>query len=437
MGIVLNRVSHDSTTPPALYGAAGLEAPVPAAARWNDTVDAAIVGGGITGLWTAYHLATQGARVAVLERHQIGHGASGRAFGQLVPYLKHSRQKVVADFGATRGAPLSDAVAAAPAKISAFLEQHQIACAATRTGILFGARTAAGRRQLEATATTLQQHGAAMLYGDDAAAIVGSDLYPAVFLDPRGFHLDPLAYARGLARVASAQGAFIHPQTPVDRIAPHESRWELRAGDRRVIADNVILATNAHSGNLWPRLARSVVPFLGHGAVTEALPADTLARILPKGQPLTDTRRLFSGVRKLAGRLHVSIDGAGFTPGANDAQEAVGRRLKELYPWLPTPRVTESWSGWIALTPDQYPRLHNLARGVWSGIGCNGRGLAMASILGRDLAHLARGGSEQTTTFPVTPLRPFPLHDAAALVVAATVSTKRWLDRMDAPRHRS
>jgi glycine/D-amino acid oxidase-like deaminating enzyme len=142
-------------------------------------------------------------------------------------------------------------------------------------------------------------------------------------------------------------------------------------------------------------------------------------------------------VRKLAGRLHVSIDGAGFTPGANDAQEAVGRRLKELYPWLPTPRVTESWSGWIALTPDQYPRLHNLAKGVWSGIGCNGRGLAMASILGRDLAHLARGGSERTTTFPVTPLRPFPLHDAAALVVAATVSTKRWLDRMDAPRQRS
>jgi hypothetical protein len=59
----------------------------------------------------------------------------------------------------------------------------------------------------------------------------------------------------------------------------------------------------------------------------------------------------------------------------------------------------------------------------------------MASILGRDLAHLARGGSEQTTTFPVTPLRPLPVHDAAALVAAATVSAKRWQDRRDARRN--
>jgi glycine/D-amino acid oxidase-like deaminating enzyme len=436
MGVVLNRVSSDTSTPPSLYGAAGLEPPVPGAARWDDSVDVAIVGGGITGLWTAWHLAMHGVRVAVLEQRQIGHGASGRAFGQLVPYLKHSHQKIVADFGAERGAALSQAVAAAPAEISAFLEKYQIACAATRSGLLFGAHTAAGRRQLEATAAAPHMQDApTMLYGDDAAHIVGSDLYPAVLLDPRGFHLDPLAYTRGLARVAGAQGALIYTDTCVDAIVPHASRWEVR-GDRRLIAENVILATNAYSGDLWPQLARSVVPFLGHGAVTEILPEETLARILPGGQPLTDTRRLFSGVRKFGRRLHVSIDGAGFTPGAADPQAAVSRRLAELYPWLPTPRVTESWSGWIALTPDQYPRLHQLANRVWSGIGCNGRGLAMASIVGRDLAHLARGGSEQETTLPVTPLRPFPVHDAAAAVVAATVSAKRWLDRMDAPRER-
>ena len=83
-------------------------------------------------------------------------------------------------------------------------------------------------------------------------------------------------------------------------------------------------------------------------------------------------------------------------PAPRDAQEGCAKRLAELYPWLPTPRVTESWSGWIALTTDQYPRIHELANGVWRGIGCNGRGLAMASMLGRDLAHLARGGSEKT-----------------------------------------
>jgi glycine/D-amino acid oxidase-like deaminating enzyme len=203
-----------------------------------------------------------------------------------------------------------------------------------------------------------------------------------------------------------------------------------------MIAEHIVLATNAYSGDLWPKLARSIVPFLVHGAVTQPLPADTLARILPQDQPLTDTRRLYSGVRKFGQRLHVSIDGACFAPGAADAQEGVRRRLAELYPWMPAPRIAERWSGWIALTTDQYPRLHKLAKGAWSGIGCNGRGLAAARILGRDLAHLARGGAENATIFPVTPLRALPLHDAAAAVVAMTVSVKRWLDRMDArPGH--
>jgi len=273
-----------------------------------------------------------------------------------------------------------------------------------------------------------------MLYDQDAASIVGSNFYQAVFLDPRGFHLDPLAYARGIARAASAHGAFIYPETHVGTIALSGSRWDIRCGDRRLSAEQVILATNAYAGHLWPRLARSIVPFLVHGAVTETLSEDTLARILPKGQSLTDTRRLYSGVRKFGRRLHLSIDGAAFTPGAADPQDGVRKRLKELYPWLPTPQVVDSWSGWIALTSDQYPRIHNLAKGVWSGIGCNGRGLAVAALIGRDLARLAMGGSETATIFPVTPLRPFPLHDAAALAVAATVAAKRWLDRMDAMR---
>jgi glycine/D-amino acid oxidase-like deaminating enzyme len=433
MGLIQRRVSGDTSVPPSLYGAAGVELP-PIAGHWASHVDVAIVGGGITGLWTAYHLAVEGAQVAVLEARGIGSGASGRAFGQLVPYLKHGHEKIIADLGEERGTRLSEAVAEAPAEAAAFIERYQIACAATRTGILIGARTEAGRRQLEATAAALPSALARVLYGKNAADMVGSDFYPAVLLDPRGFHLDPLAYARGIARAASAHGALIHPGTRVDRIAPRGAEWEICCGPRQLTAAQVIIATNAYSGSHWPGLARSVVPFLVHGAVTEPMPKYALARILPRGQPLTDTRRLYSGVRKFGDRLHVSIDGAFFVPGRTDAPKMVQRRLTELYPGLPTPRVHESWSGWIALTPDQYPRVHRLAKGVWSAIGCNGRGLAVASLLGRDLAALASGASENATVFPVTGLRPLPLHDAAALVVATVASAKRWLDRIDAAR---
>ena len=160
----------------------------------------------------------------MLEAHQIGHGASGRAFGQLVPYLKHSHRRIVADFGAARGQALSDAVAAAPAEISAFIEQHQIACAATRTGLLFGARTDAGRRRLEEAAASPR----AMLYGEDAAHIVGSDLYTAV-CSTRAASISTRSPTRVVSRASQAPTAPDPSANARRCIARSRSRWELAA----------------------------------------------------------------------------------------------------------------------------------------------------------------------------------------------------------------
>ena len=66
MGVVLKRVKSDTSAPPSLFGVASLEAPIAGAPRWNDSVDVAVIGGGATGLWAAYHLAAKGSRVAVV-----------------------------------------------------------------------------------------------------------------------------------------------------------------------------------------------------------------------------------------------------------------------------------------------------------------------------------------------------------------------------------
>ena len=185
-----------------------------------------------------------------------------------------------------------------------------------------------------------------------------------------------------------------------------------RCGDRRLIAESVVwrpMPIREICGRGWRAASCRSWAWRRHRA-----PFRRNARAHPSGgQPLTDTRRLFSGVRKFAGRLHVSIDGAAFTPGASDPQPGAPAAAGALSLAADAARDREL---------ERLDRAHHrpvsahscLAEGVWSGIGCNGRGLAMASILGRDLAHLARGGSEADTVFPVTPLRPFPVHDAAA-----------------------
>ena len=429
----LDSVRSDLTRPPASYGGAGLEGPPPASDEWSDHLDVAIVGGGLTGLSIAYHLAGRPARIAVFEAREIAHGASGRAFGQVVPYLKHNSARLCRMYGPERGERLVAEIAAGPDLVFGLISAEKIACAAARTGLLFGARTPKGQRSLEASAREWQTRGAPveLLDANAAAGLTGSKLYPAALLDRRGGHLDPLAYTWGLGRAATGRGVALHPWIPVDRLARNGQRWQLTCGRRTVTADVVVLATNAYTSGLWPGLAHSFVPVRVHASVTVPLPADMLARILPGNHPLTDTRRLYSGLRKLGSRLHLTTDGPIFGLAGPASLNGARARLAELYPWLPPVAFSEQWGGWIAVTRDQVPHVHELAPGLWAGLGYSGRGLAAATILGRDLARRIQGQPELETVFPLSPLVRLPSRTLGRAVVASTVAAYRWLDRRD------
>ncbi len=90
-------------------------------------VGVAVIGAGLTGLSAALHLAESGAEVAVLEAKEVGWGASGRAFGQVVPYLKHDHDRIVARYGPENGNRIIDAVAAGPELVFGLIERHRIA----------------------------------------------------------------------------------------------------------------------------------------------------------------------------------------------------------------------------------------------------------------------------------------------------------------------
>ena len=149
-----------------------------------------------------------------------------------------------------------------------------------------------------------------MLYGDALAALTGTAFYRARLNDLRGFCLNPLAYARGLARAALEAGARVFERSPALGLRRVSAGWLLRTAAGEVLADQVVIATDAYTGDLWPGLGRSLVPLRGYQLVSRPLPAHLLSTVLPGGQALTDTRRLYSGIRLHAdGRLHVSVDG--------------------------------------------------------------------------------------------------------------------------------
>src|SRR5271170_6056802 len=209
--------SSDQADPPSVYTRAAPRAPPAVPLTGRPHVSVAVIGAGFTGLSAALQLAEAGVDVAVLEAKEIGSGASGRAFGQVVPYLKFGHEQILRHYGPDRGARVIDAIAAGPDLVFDLIARHGIDCWAVRTGLIFAAHAPAGRRDLESRTAYWQERGAPveMLDGVRCAAAVGSTLYAVASIDRRGGNINPFAYARGLARAAVAAGAVIHTGTPV------------------------------------------------------------------------------------------------------------------------------------------------------------------------------------------------------------------------------
>jgi glycine/D-amino acid oxidase-like deaminating enzyme len=420
----------DRAGPPDVYVRGAPPPPPSQRLEGERHVSVACIGGGFTGVSTALHLAELGIDVAVLEAKEIGWGASGRAFGQVVPYLKLGHQAILRHYGAGRGQRVIDGVAAGPDLVFELIFRHGIECWAMRSGLIFAAHSPAGRRDLERRTGYWQQRNAPveMLEGARCAEAIGSSLYQAASLDRRGGNINPFAYVRGLAHAATRAGAVLYTQTPVRALTRSGGRWMIDTDKARLTADNVVIATNAYTGDLWAGLRESVIPMRGHGFVTEPLSDNVRRTILPERQSLTDTRQLYSGVRMLPdGRLHASAHGPSFGAEPGPDWRRVDARIRRMFPQLGTVKWQQAWTGWVAMTTDHFPRLHELAPGLFAGLGYNGRGIAAATLMGRDLAALVRGARDETV-FPLTPLRPLGWHRIAPTLIRGLVQVYRMRD---------
>jgi glycine/D-amino acid oxidase-like deaminating enzyme len=424
---------------PAYFDSVAPPAPATEKLEGDRQADVVIVGGGYTGLSTAVHLAERSIRALVLEARDIGWGESSRSFGQVVPYLKHPPDHLARQLGREVADRLVEATGRGPDLVFSLIDKHGIDCAAARKGLIFGAHSPAGMRTLEARTAFWQKRGAPveMLDAARTEALTGTRYYPASSLDRRGGTINPLGYVRGLARAAIDSGATVCAHTPVTRLTRAAGGWRVEALGGSVLTPAVVLATNAYTtSDVWPGLSESLIPMRAYQLVSAPLGEPARTRILPGGQPLTDTRRLFSGVRRHGdGRIHVSADGPVFDMSGRPNVETVNRRLATLFPGLGPLEWEHRWAGWVGMTYDLNPHLHELAPGLWAALGYSGRGIALATMMGRDLAARIAGASDTSLAFSPVPLRSSRIRSIAKPLVGCLLNYYRVRDALDDVRH--
>jgi glycine/D-amino acid oxidase-like deaminating enzyme len=417
---------------PCLYADTARPAPVTPGIDGSRRVSVAVVGGGFTGLSAALHLAERGVDVAVLEAHEPGWGASGRNGGQVNPGLKPDPDEVERDFGPDLGARMVAFGWNAPNVVFDLIARHRIACDAAQNGTLrvaYNTRNAAGIRASHAQGAR-RGMPVDLLEAPALQQGTGARRYVAGMLDRRGGHVNPLGYARGLAQAAMQAGARVHGDTSVTRLTRADGAWQVETPTGTLTAETVILATNGYTDELWPGLARSVVPVYSGIVATAPLPERVAREILPLRSAvyelghITTYYRLDAQNRLLMGGRSRQTDLAG--PGS---MAWMARYAERLWPVLKGVAWTHGWNGQLAITVDHYPHLHTPAPGLVACLGYNGRGVAMATAMGAQLTRLLLQ-PEVPLDMPVSAVTPIWFHAFWKQGVAIRVATGRLRDAL-------
>ncbi|MGB0439376.1 MAG: NAD(P)/FAD-dependent oxidoreductase [Paracoccaceae bacterium] len=372
-------------------------------------VDVCVVGAGYTGLSAALHLAQNGARVAVVDAHRAGFGASGRNGGQLGSGQRQDQHTLEALTGQDQAHRLWELGQDAKALVKSLIATHGIDCDLA-PGVAWTGSTPSDVRDLHKMADHLSTHYAYDMDRLDKAAcqaLCPSPDYCGGLIDWDAAHLHPLKLALGMAHAAEQAGATIYETTRVTQLRPGAPA-QVITDHGTLTADHVVLAANGYLGDLAPKVAARVMPINNFIVATEPLGPRT-AEVLTRNVAVADSRFVVNYFRLSPdGRL---LFGGGESYGyrfPKDIRAVVRKPMMQIFPHLADVRLEYAWGGTLAITMGRMPYLARPAQGILSASGFSGHGVGTATHAGHLMAQAIAGQENGFNTLASLPTQPFP-----------------------------
>jgi glycine/D-amino acid oxidase-like deaminating enzyme len=415
-------------------------------------VDIAIIGGGFTGLVTAYELrrADPALKVAVLEAQEVGYGSSGRngSFGMTVVGL---------GFGVTamlRGKQfLKDAhtyMERAVDRMSELIHAEDLDCDYLRPGFLRAATTTGYVSRIQHDVALMQSLGFSGIDWIDREAVrakVNSSLYLGALWEPRLVLVDPAKLVREEKRLAMENGAQVYENTPVMEITA-KPNFVLKTPKGSVSAEKVVFATNAYS-HLFPQLIRRQIPAFTYMIATEPLTPQQLepvgwngregvedARNLIHYYRITPDNRLVIG----GGPVGLTYANSLYADESESAWEHLRQHMELLFPSFKGVRITHRWGGPFSVTLNLTPALGFAGdkRAVYS-LGCIGHGVSMSHLNAQTIRDLVLERQSDLMDCPfinprVIPWPPEPLRIVLAQGIRGYLQLEDWAYERKMPR---
>ena len=421
---------------------AGLPSPQPALVEDTDA-DVVVVGGGYTGLWTAWEILERepGARVVVLEAERCGSGPSGRN-GGFLSSLWLSFPLLRDEFGERRARELCEASAETVTMVGAWCREQEVdawhreaphlivSCAPAQDGA--GATAVDGREVVALGEGEVRAICDSPVFRGGVAARVGATVHPARL----AFGLRERLLGRGVRIFEGSRVRALRVDRAGEAVAECASGARVRAGA-------AVVAINAGAGRMR-RLRNRLTVSSSHIVLTEPVPDVIEALGWTGGEAITDGRALLHYFRTTRdGRILLGWGGGRMEAGARTRGRAevdpavieeTRRGLLRIFPMLAERRIEHAWGGPIDVSPTHLPAIVTLRGGrAWAAFGYTGNGVGPSHLAGRSLAALALGRSEDAARWawvdpPPKEVPPEPLRVAGATLIRAALARKEAVE---------
>lgn len=369
----------------------------------RQSADVCIIGAGFFGLSTALELAEQGKKVIVLDGARVGFGASGRNGGQAINGFEEDISDYIDALGFDTAHQLWQMSLEALEIIEERIVKYHIQCDWQR-GYATLALNPRRMDDLVATEKACREFFGydQMVLWDKAtlAEHLGSDIYTGALFDQRSGHLHPLNYCLGLAKACLDLGVEIYEHSPACDLRLGKTKVKVKTDQGAVVANDVVLATNAYIRALPKQLhrgiARKILPIESFIIATEPL-SDVMAQSLIRNRMAVCDNNYFLDYYRLTADNRL-LFGSDASPGLN--METVMRcNMLHVFPQLEQVKIDYGWGGPIDMTLNANPHIGRIAPNVYFAQGYSGHGVALTGLAGRVIAEAILGDDTRLRIF--------------------------------------
>ena len=362
--------------------------------------DVAVIGGGLTGVVAALHLARRGAKVHLFEQHTVGFGASGRNGGMATTGMSIGIRHAVDKLGFDTAVRLYGAYTEAIDLVEKLVTEEQIDCDFARTGKLNLATKPAHYQGFEKTHELLNTRlglETQLVPKAELRREIGSEAFHGGMVEPLSAGLHVGKYIRGLGQAAERAGVTIHEEAPVQRLTRIGSGHELGTPRGRMRADQVLLATGAYTQRPFYWHQVRIAPVGSFIIATEPLDTSVCDDLLPTRRMASDSKNLLNYFRITPDNRLLFGGRARFAGSNQQSDLKSGKILRDamvhIFPQLSDAGIDYCWGGQVDMTLDRMVKAgqHD---GVYYSMGYAGHGVQMATCMGRQMAEYMSGVPE-------------------------------------------